>query len=221
MRLILAIIIGGGFLSYKGFEEWKVSSNAKSTPSKVKTADLEKGVELKNNYIQLDEHYSWIANCVYYANVDDYSSKPTANSKLEYVYYPILSNENSFLLKQALLSKKYGSFDKIPSSKLPYDKIKILVKSTKYDTVGSIPLDEDHGDNFKGLVVNSINSLEDDEVALLNQCLPGADLSNVVIIEEGRKPSSSFLSLLMMGGGVLIILGGGAFGLKSLSRKSA
>ncbi|MCM8539022.1 MAG: hypothetical protein NE328_02025 [Lentisphaeraceae bacterium] len=216
MRFILAIIIGGGFLSFTGYQEYLVSSNAKSTPSKVKVEDLEKGVKLKNNYVQLEEHIALIGGCVYSAKLRKGQSTIQKNSTVEYCYYPLISYEHPYLKEQDRLIEKYGKYEMIPKNELPKLRdIKVLVKSTKYSTVSSIPEEVDHKNKFRGLVINSIDSVKSEEAALLSQSFPGINVNKVIIIEQDRKPSSMMISLLMMAGGALIIVGGGAYGLKS------
>lgn len=217
MRLILFAIIGGGFLTFNGYQEFVVSSNTKSTPSKVKVEDIEKGKKIDNNYVQLEKHIALIGGCVYSARLKKGEYAIQNSSKLEYVYYPVISYNNPFLLKQEELINKFGSYEAIPQKLLPkFSDIKVMIKSNIYDTVGSIPAEVDHKDSFKGLVINSIDSIKSDEAALLRQSFPGLNVSKVIIIEQNRKPSSTMMSMLMMAGGVLIIVGGGAWGLKSL-----
>ena len=217
MRLLLAFIIGGGFLTFSGFQEYKVSSNAKSTPTKVTVEDLEKGVKLKNNHVQLNEHAALIGGCVYSARLEKGEYAVQDSSKVEYVYYPIISYSHPYFVEQDKLIEKFGSYEAIPKNQLPKLKnIKVMVKSKKYDTVGSIPEEVDHKDNFKGLVINSISSIKGEEADLLKQSFPDLNVSKVIIIEQDRKPSSMMLSMLMMAGGVLIIAGGGAWSIKSL-----
>ena len=217
MRLILAFIIGGGFLTFTGFQEYKVSSNAKSTPSLVKVEDLEKGVELKNNHVRLNEHAALIGGCVYSARLAKGEYDVKDSSSVEYIYYPVISYEHPYFTGQDKLIEKYGSYEAIPENKMPkLNNIKVMVKSTNYGTVGSIPAEVDHKDKFTGLIVSSINSIDDEEASLLKQSFPGLNVSNLIIIEQGRKPSSMLISMLMMAGGVIIIVGGGAWGLKSL-----
>ena len=216
MRFILAIMIGGGFLSFTGYQEYTVSSNTKSTPSMVKVEDLEKGLKLKNNYVQLEEHIALIGGCVYSAKLAKGEHNIKDSSTVEYAYYPLISYEHPFLKEQNRLIEKYGEYKLIPQKERPKLKdIKVLVKSTEYSTVGSIPAEVDHKNKFKGLVINSIDSVKDDEANLLRQSFPGLNVSKVIIIEQNREPSSMAISLLMMAGGVLIIVGGGVYGLKS------
>ena len=208
MRFILFVIFGGGFLTFSGYQEYVVSSNTKSTPSKIKVEDLEKGKKLDNNFVELEEHIALIGGCVYSARLNKGEHSVKDSSKLEYIYYPVISYENPFLDKQDKLVEKFGSYDAIPPNQLPkFSDVKVMIKSTKYATVGSIPMEVDHKDNFKGLVINSIDSIKNEEAALLRQSFPGLNVSKVIIIEQDRKPSSMMLSLLMMAGGVLVIVG--------------
>ena len=215
MRFLLLIIFAGGFLSFKGYEEYKVSANASSTPTLTKVADIENGKKLTNNYVKLDEHRALIGFCVYSASLKKHETKVRDSSTIEYIYYPVLSTEHPFSKKMAALISKYKSINNIPGNMFPeLSDVSVLVKSERYKTYGSIPESIGVKKSLKGLVVNSINSLDSEEKSLIRSQFKGADFNKLVIIEENRTPSSTITAFGMMGGGIAIIICTFLFGFK-------
>ena len=215
MRLILFIILGGGFLSVNGYQEYIVSSKTKNTPSATKLVDIEKGNKITNNYLILDEHWAFYSSCVYYYKTSKYDKEVKDSSTVEYAYYPALSIEHPYIIQLGKLEEKYGDLSKVPEGQFPkLENIDVLIKTEKFKTVGDIPAYIDTKKNMTGLVINSINSLNDDEKRLIQESFPKVNFNKVVIIEEGREPSSTTSSFAMMGGGVFIIFIGIAVAFK-------
>ena len=55
-RIKLAMIIGGGFIAFMGFEEFKVSSGATAEAETVSLVDLEAGEVPENAHLAIGEH---------------------------------------------------------------------------------------------------------------------------------------------------------------------
>ena len=60
----------------------------------------------------------------------------------------------------------------------------------------------------KGLLINRIKSLDEEESRLLRESFPQLDISKVLILEQNRKPSSVIFSFGAMGLGVFVVLTG-------------
>ena len=58
---------------------------------------------------------------------------------------------------------------------------------------------------MEGLLINRITSLSFDEQRLIHESYPQANLSEILIFEEGRKPSRPIEIFLLFGGGTLAI----------------
>ena len=78
-----------------------------------------------------------------------------------------------------------------PGVEMPViDTFAVLVKTEKFDTVGDLPETFDRASSIEGLIINEIDSLDDDEEKLIQQSFPSLDLDEVLILEEDRKPAS-------------------------------
>ena len=214
MRLILFILLGGGFLCFSGYQKYLVNSKTQETPSTIKLAGLESGGEISNNYLTLDEHWALYGAAVYYTRTK-YNKEVKESTTVDYTYYPALSLQHPYMVKLTSLQERYGELSKVPDSEFPQlDTIDILIKTKKFKTVGDIPKFIDTKKDMTGLVINSINSLNNNERRLIKQSFPKINFNKIVIIEEDRKPSSTMTSFAMMGGGVFIILAGLLFAVK-------
>ena len=215
MRLILFIILGGGFLSLNGYLQYLASNKINKTPSATKLIDIEKGNKITNNYLILGEHWAFYSSCVYYDSTSKYDRNVKGRTKVDYAYYPALSIEHPYMITLEKLEEQYGDLSKVPGRKFPkLENIHVLIKTEKFKTVGEIPAYIDSKKNMKGLIINSISSLNDDERKLIKESFPKVNFNKLVIIEEGREPCSITNSFTMMGGGVLIIFIGMAIAFK-------
>lgn len=55
-RIKLAMIVGGGFIAFMGYEQFKVSSGTTAEPVSVSLADLEAGKIPDNAHLNIGEH---------------------------------------------------------------------------------------------------------------------------------------------------------------------
>ena len=128
---------------------------------------------------------------------------------MNFAYYPIISDSHPFFMKLTLLVAQYGDIDRIPDKAFPnVDNFTVLIKTERFDTVGSIPKDWKEEKSVTGLVINKIKKLDGKERELMNQSFPKVDLDKVLILEEGRTPTSSVAALGMIVGGVVLIIAG-------------
>ncbi len=157
-----------------------------------------------------------------------------AHTSIDYSYYPIISETHPAsegvkaykeLHEMHMEGKLNDDFDSeaiqkiLSESKVDFDKLmkegpvikdfKVLVKTNNYYTVGNLPqTDIAIGESIKGMVINSITSLDNDEIKLLRESFPNANLDNVLILEENRSPSSALLFIgLWVAGVILIVVG--------------
>ena len=211
-RIILAVMIGGGFLCFFGYQEYSVSSGTSSKPLKVELFDVESGKTPDNNYIQLGPHYRLYDLVVYEYETNSDNERVTEYTKVNQAYYPVYSIGSPFGQQMDALIKKYGSYDKFPEELpadecLPTDNLSMIIKTDKYPRVGRLPDGMVRFEGIKGLVINQIESLGSEEKRLLKSGFGEIDFSKVLILEQDRKPTSIAVSLAMMGGGALLIAG--------------
>lgn len=202
---------GGAVLCWFGIQEYRVSSGTSAEPLEVKLAEIEAGKVPHNNHIQLGRHIAVYAESFYAYSQSKYSnSDPTPETKVNYVYYPVISREHRFVADVAKFALQRGAGGK-KAGPVPPPTLKdfaVLVKTKRFKTVGDIPDRLDVEDSRQGLIVNKIDSLDSDETKLIKQSFPAIDLDKVLILEDGRTPSSGLMSWGMMIGGALIALGG-------------
>lgn len=201
-RIAIAIMVGGGALAYFGYEEFRVGAGASATPVHVELASLESGTPPPDNHLEIGPHWAIFPVWVGWGDQD--------SDKLDYIYYPIVSETHPYNQAWDSLLARYGE-QEIPESEIPQlSSLAILVKSKRYPTESAIPIQWENVESIEGLLVHDIESLKSGEEKALHESFPGLSLSDIMILEQDRRPKSTLVALAMMGGGVvLILLGGG------------
>lgn len=211
MFRIKLILIGlGAFLGFLGYEEYVVSQKATMPAAVVELGELETSNELSNNFIKIGPHWAICPAVIYEYQMGKYETgDPDESTKVNYAYYPIISDNHPYLLKIAALYERYENEADVPEGEWPkFGQFTVLVKTKRYKTIGSIPSDWVESESLEGLVINRIESLNSEEEELLRQSFPQINLEDVLILEDGRLPSSKGKSVgLMSGGGVLVFVG--------------
>ena len=199
IRLKLAAIVGGLVLAFFGVQEFRVSMGSSAEPLAVELAAIEGGETPAGNHVLIGEHVADYYGCVYEGE--------EGSDRVNHIYYPIISEDNSFFTELAAGIEKHGNPNNIPEDEYPeINDFSVLVKSKRFKTTDSIPGGLASEDKVQGLVINLIDSLDAEEKKLIQIDFPTVDLDKVWIIEEGRKPVSMLASLGMIGGGGLLSL---------------
>ena len=209
----LAILGFGAFLIFKGYEEFTLSRSADSTPLALDLSALEAGTFPDNNYLEINEHWAVFPYAVYnYQEEAERRDEPSDAAKVNYLYYPIISETHPF---NVAVDELYLQFPdgNIPDELVPaFQKPAVLVKSKRFKTIGQIPNEWMPVESISGLVINRVARFQPDEPALLLESFPDLDFEQVIVLEDGRKPSSASVAMLMAGGGAFVVLIGiGAF----------
>lgn len=219
-RIKLGLIILGGIIVFMGFQEFRLGSIAKTEPSTISLYDIETNGTIDNAHVKITEHDAIYGGLVYsYKQKKGSSDEVSGSTAVKETYYPILSPEHPFIKAVDALLDQYP--DGIPDEvELPeLTGIKAIVKTKRFKKVVDFPevfLQREEG--VQGIVINEIESLGTEEADLMRESFPGADLENVLLIEEGRTPTSTMNSLGMMGGGIVLIALG-IFWMVSSSKK--
>lgn len=211
LRVVFALIGLGGVLSFIGYQEYKVSEGTSKEPVPVSLVKLEFGVEPLNNHIEIGEH-----SAIYDALIYEYEerfSDPTGDdpgTKVNFVYYPIVSRSHPLAQKLEALSKRDpDSITDAEYDAIGKEQFKVIVRTGRYNKVGDLPpAGVAPQEKIKGMVVNQISSIGWEEQRLLKQSFPNLDFKNLLILQENRKPSSPTASFGMMGGGGALVLVG-------------
>jgi hypothetical protein len=200
LRTIVWMIIGGvivGFMGLAGvawgWQELKLRDKSTDQPVELDLAqqEAEPGKPLANYHVKVGRH-----NACYGAVVVSYQAKtfslgkPKPTSKVNYAFYPIISPTNPESNRLEELGHKANDLEKARTG--PPRNFVVLVKTTRFKTLGELPSDIiKPEDELRGMVINEISPLKDEEKKLIQQDIPKIDFNKVLILEEGRTPSSS------------------------------
>lgn len=212
--LIAAVALG----VYAG-REMAVSSGTQSEPLAVDLAKLEAGETPASNYVRVGEHWALYPISVYGYRKGKYDTnkQPTSTTSITHCYYPLISKSHSFA---AVIPKVIqGNFD---GPAPDFSTFRVLVKTERFGTLGSIPKNPALRNSVDGLFINRISSLDKEEAKLLKQEFPRLDLDKVLILEEDRKPTSMAAGMGMMFGAIALAGGGvGLFVVNQRRKKAA
>jgi|GEM_PF-2453667 len=194
-RVYILVCFGGIALTIFGFKEFKVGNSSTGNAANIELRTIEGGTAPKNNHLRIGPHVALYSESVFQYEERKGSFKQVTNSTpINFAYYPIIS---------ASPPARGGQ----PSERNTQS-FAVLVKSVRFATVGSIPDSDRMETAIQGLVVNQIQSLGEEERALLRSSFPATNFNKVLILEAGRKPSSAIGAIAIMIAGVAVCLGG-------------
>ena len=202
-RLILILL--GIFVGLHGHTEYLLQEKSSEHPIPIELMDLEAGRELSSIHLELGHHWKLFEESIYSYQIEKNEDPDSPSLRVNYAYYPLISEAHPYSQAFNRLAANYGSMDEVPESEIPVlEDFAILVRTTQYKTVGAIPINGgwQEADQLVGMVVNDLREIKDDEKDLLYSSYPRLDLSRVLIVEEGRKPESALICILWMVGGI-------------------
>lgn len=200
LRLAFGLVVGGGIVGYLGYQEYQVGADASPTAVHCDLEDLENGSEPPDNHLQIREHWAIYPAWVGWGD--------TQSDRLDYVYYPIVSETHPYNQAWDDLLARYGDAE-IPENLHPQlTSLAVLVKTERFQREGEIPMEWQKVPSITGLLVQDIETLKNDEAQAIQQNFPGLSLANVMILEEGRQPKSPTTAMAMMLLGVGLVGGG-------------
>lgn len=190
MRIVLALLIGGGVLVFLGIKEMRLSGAAQAEPQTLTCEQLAKDGPGENAHVVITDFEPLI---------------------LEAVTEVKENNEDHFLkIWIPLAGKKEdgtaGDMNVIFMSDQLHDVESVLTYLTA-----------DDGAKLQGMVINEVDSLGSKEKNVLKTGLAGVNLDKVWIVEHDRKPAGAGKLIIFLGGGIGLMLTGGAIGYKSLT----
>lgn len=198
-RLKIGLLIGGALLAFFGARDLWLNMFASSEPVQVDLAALEAGQQLTDNNVKIGRHVAAFPDLVYEAR--EKSGGGGGDLDVNYTIYPIVS------LSKEDQKRENGVKPDFAPLKTP----RVLVKSYKYRKESELPSEAVTRDSMQGMVINSVESLDNEAKQLINQAYPGVNFDQVVIVEEGRKPTIIKGALMLLGGVVLVGAGAAAF----------
>lgn len=193
IRIAIALLIGGGLLTFFGYKEHKLASSAASDPQTITAADLIANGYGDNAHVNVTdfEMITW----------ETIVLTPEDNpNKFEKVWAPVIAFDDPYIEELQALPEDAQTAP-------PYKgQVALILYST--DIRSSATLESvAFQDAVQGMVINEIDSLGGDELKELKKSL-SIDPDKVLILEHNRKPKSTGITMLMMVGGVLLMLAG-------------
>ncbi|MAG33166.1 MAG: hypothetical protein CL908_19990 [Deltaproteobacteria bacterium] len=212
MIVHILLIVGGLFAGFLGYQELGLAQQASALPQPIELVDLESGQAPPNIHVQLGHHWKVWDELIYSYRTEKEDEEVGPATRIDYSYFPIISEEHPYSQAFNRLAERYESLDQVPEAEWPRLKdFAVLVRSEAFSVVGKLPGDEGWGEaeQMVGLIVNDIHRLKSDEKSLLSQSYPSLDLDKVLILEEGRQVESLAycLGIMTLGAG-LVITGG-------------
>lgn len=195
IRIAIALLIGGGLLTFFGYNEHKLASSADSEPQSITAADLIANGYGDNAHVNIKdfEMITW----------ETIVLTPEDNpNKFEKLWAPVIAFDDPYIQELQALPEDAQTAP-------PYKgQVALILYSTDIPSNGQLE-SVAMGDTVQGLVINEIDKLGGDELKELKKSL-SIDPDKVIIVEHNRKPKSTGITMLMMVGGVLLILAGPA-----------
>lgn len=204
-RILIAMIIGGGFMVYFGFQEMSLASKTESTPQVISCQDLSEAGPGDNANVEMSEFMLCTMSFVYEA----IGSSDTAYKT---VWVPAVPLNGEY--HQQLLSMLDDEGNLVGEPPMPKD-LGVLVKTSKASNENAL-YDLADQETLSGLVINEIASLGSEEKKILKDSYPGVNFDKVWILEHGRQPAGAGKTYGLMGGGLLLIVIGLGLGASSM-----
>ena len=200
-RLLIAVIVGGCFLTFLGVQEFRLASGTKAEPQVITCAALERDGPGDNAYVELTG----------FALADDWVYQENkSGTKWVKVWAPAIALDGEYAAKMREAFAAHPDGD-VPAAEVPVlARVDVIVRSDDVpDDAALQALGEQ--DSIRGLIVNRTESLGSEERKFLARSYPQADLDKVWILDAGRQPKGYAVSGAMTLGG-LVLIGGGLFG---------
>lgn len=205
IRIVLGLMVGGGFLLFLGFREFQLSSAADTEPQTISAEQLIANGPGDNAHVKVTGLFI-MDNFVYEEN----EKEPGKYLKL---WTPAIAETDpwavEFYKKEAAAFEadaENPDFSFLDQMGMPERiGLVILTDEVKNDAdFGAFYLNTE----LQGLVINKIDKLSGEELSLLSNAYGGIDADSVLVLEHNREPASTGKVALLGGGGLLLFLAG-------------
>jgi len=193
IRIAIALVVGGAFLTFFGYNENKLASAADTDPQTMTAAELIANGPGDNAHILLEDFQVIAWETIVLTPEDN-------ENKYEKVWAPVITIDDPYI----------EEIQALPDTALttpPYREEIGLILYSKDIASGAELERVAMNETVQGLVINEIDTLSGDELKELQKSLK-IDPDKVIILEHNRNPKSGGLTMLMMVGGILLILSG-------------
>jgi hypothetical protein len=197
-RFKIWMIIGGAFLAWYGFQEWRISAEAKTDPQVLTCAALAKDGYGTNAHIKMTDFLLSPGGYVY--------EEKEKGGSWETVWIPVVPLGGAYHKMVLALPE---------DAEIPSPKSFNVILQTEHASGASMLGKIGGKKQLQGVVINEIDSLDSETKKLLKDSYPGIDLDNCWIVEHKRETKGAMLSLLLLllgvglaGGGVFFLVKG-------------
>src|SRR5262249_21346699 len=159
-----------------GYQEYKVGKGATEQPQEIDLAKLEAGEKPAQNHIRIGKHLRHYSNLIYSISARDQNN---SDPHIWYSFYPIVSPSHPGLLGKLVVHGR---------DKKQITGFAVLVKTSDFHRLSEIPRQDQEQDSIQGMIINSIRELDKQEADLIKESFPDLDLTQVLILDQGRKP---------------------------------
>jgi hypothetical protein len=202
------IVVAGFYLALEGYKEFQVSRGTSATPTPVALADLEQGKSPSSNFVVIGQHNACFPMAIFqYSKREGDNARVTRSTRVDHVYYPIISDEHPYFEEVAKMLEKYPTVEEVPENEWPsITEFRVLVKTKRFRDVASIPSEYGEEANIAGMFVNEIEPLEEDDKRLIRENFSSVKFGEILILEQFRTPASWIKSFAMIVGGAMLSL---------------
>lgn len=207
MRWSFWLLIIGGVLVYFGVQEFRLRGAAKAEPQLITCAELAENGPGDNAHVIMSDFLLVVLAYVYEGKTDGPWSK---------VWVPAVPLGGHY--HQGLLDKMDADGNIEGPIAMPAY-IPEIVKSTKARYQYDVD-DLSKQNTVQGLIINSVETLKDEEMKLLKENYPSVDFDECWILEVDRKPASLVKVAGFGGGGIALLALSAAMMLRGRAAKS-
>lgn len=181
----LLCLSAGTALLWITLQEHRLSRLSASGPVPLSLSDLEKGLELTNPWVILDDHLALYPYSLYQQENPAGKAQSRTEKRLDSVYYPVLSLEHPYVLAWKKLVEA-GRSEQIPDHDYPvllY--FRVLVRTSRYSSLSELPSDWAREKPIRGLLSPR---LDPEIVQYVRENWPDMDPTDILVLEQDRVP---------------------------------
>ncbi len=208
-ELKVLLMILGIVLALWAWREREISRRALPEPSRVTIEELGKPGGAGNLHVIIGSHTALFNEALFIISDSKGGASPTLQTPIDYCLYPVIPASHPFHASLSAIVASFGTIEEIPPEDFPRPAdLRMLVKTTRFSSVASIPVGVVPEGEIKGVIINEFSSLSTREEKLIKSSFPTLDPGNLLVLEEGRDLTPVWRIKLAMAVGILLALVG-------------